>query len=516
MSDRSRPLLYVRVIPEGARDEAVQRVDLTDEVLSWEYQDCEKKADLLKLTVDNRTLANFDNPIWKKGNIVEVTWGYPGRMAPARRMVIDSVKGFQELSVEAHGLDMLMNKKVRCRAFEGLTRSQIAEQIAEEWGYGADARYVQTTEEVLEVVTQAQQSDAAFLTRLARQEGFLFFLDFDGFHFHERMTGQQPYRTLTYYTDKREGDILSISVENDITAKPGRVRAWSLELIEKKEVAVDADGDSLPDPPPPIGETPEILPPDEGATARSSFDEGVTNPQQTTGDPLADAYNAGVQDGRGWREAVAREYTGGGPAGLAVAAARAAEHYARGQAAGAGQTSVASQVASQPSASEEVITSSQGSYWAVRRSARARALAAQQTTVKLSIDIVGDPFFLAKSIIMVEGIGERLSGRYYVSDVTHKGGGEYTCSIACRSDGTRGYRTPGLPQAGREVRSSEADVGRDAGALLGVEPPSETSYREYRPNDWRTMDARASYLTREERIAAEREVAERERALRGY
>jgi hypothetical protein len=47
-------------------------VDLSERVLSFVFEDSKKKADKLQLTVDNWNLRNFDAPVWKKGNMLEV------------------------------------------------------------------------------------------------------------------------------------------------------------------------------------------------------------------------------------------------------------------------------------------------------------------------------------------------------------------------------------------------------------------------------------------------------------
>ena len=103
---RTEPVYFVRVKPEGSNSE---RVDLSERVLAFSFEDSEKKADKLVLTVDNWDLSNFDDPVWKKGNILEVSWGYPGEMAPAREVVIQKVTGFQTLSVAGHAKSVLMN-----------------------------------------------------------------------------------------------------------------------------------------------------------------------------------------------------------------------------------------------------------------------------------------------------------------------------------------------------------------------------------------------------------------------
>ena len=104
---RTEPVFYVKVAPEGG---GTERVDLSEKVLSFQFDDSDKKADKLVLTVDNWDLSNFDDPVWRKGNILEVAWGYPGEMAPAREVVIQKVTGFQTLSIEGHAKSVLMNR----------------------------------------------------------------------------------------------------------------------------------------------------------------------------------------------------------------------------------------------------------------------------------------------------------------------------------------------------------------------------------------------------------------------
>ena len=60
---RSEPCFYVKVSPEGGSSE---RVDLSEKVLSFQFDYSDKKAYKLVLTVDNWDLANFDDPVWVK------------------------------------------------------------------------------------------------------------------------------------------------------------------------------------------------------------------------------------------------------------------------------------------------------------------------------------------------------------------------------------------------------------------------------------------------------------------
>jgi hypothetical protein len=125
-------------------------------------------------------------PVWKKGNLLEVSWGYPGDMAPTRQVVIQKVTGFQVLSIEGHATSVLMNKVARCRTFENVRRSDVVLKIAQDNGYGPAQQDIESTEHLLPVITQARMTDAQLLRRLADREGFELYVDFDGLHFHRQ------------------------------------------------------------------------------------------------------------------------------------------------------------------------------------------------------------------------------------------------------------------------------------------------------------------------------------------
>jgi phage protein D len=241
VSDRSAPMLMVRLQDHGGEEYRL----VTDSVLSFSYTDAERKTDTVKLTVENNDLSHFDDPVWRKGGRIRVSWGYPEAMAPVRTCVITSVKGFNPLSIEANGEDVTMNTVTRSRSFEGMTVSQIATQIAEEYGYGEDVRFIDDTEEAREIITQANLTDAQFLRVHSSEAGFEFYVDFDGFHFHERRLGESPVRDLFYYIDPNQGDFIGDpTIENDLTARPGRVRARGRNPRTREDINVTADNNS--------------------------------------------------------------------------------------------------------------------------------------------------------------------------------------------------------------------------------------------------------------------------------
>lgn len=236
---RSEPVIYVKVVPKGRRKGGV-RIDLTDRVLSWVFDDNESKADKLTLTVDNWDLANFDSPVWAKGNLLEFAYGYEGNMAPARQLIIRSVKGATRLSIEAYGTKFLLDREAQCRTFFDVTRSEVATIIAERNGFGPEARTIEDTKRRLPTITQAAITDAKLLRRMAAREGFEFYIDFDGFHFHKRKVGQRPSKSLVWYRDGT-GTLLDFVIENDISRVPSSVSTRGRDRIKKRDFEVLTD-----------------------------------------------------------------------------------------------------------------------------------------------------------------------------------------------------------------------------------------------------------------------------------
>lgn len=395
---RSEPVFYVKVAPEGGTSE---RVDLSQKVLSFQFEDAEKKADKLVLTVDNWDLANFDDPVWRKGNILEVAWGYPGEMAPAREVVIQSVKGFQTLNIEGHAKSVLMNKVARCRTFENKSRSDVARELAQENGYGASMQDIEDSGEVLPDITQARMTDAQFLRRLANQEGFEFYVDFDGFHFHQRRLGQRPVRVIRWYTAPEVGEVISISIENDVTAKPGAVRVAGRDPMKRKDI--DEKGSNSATKRDTLGDVVELVDPETGATRLAKRN-----------------------------------------------------------------------------VSEEVRPSADASAGTAKRQADAQFRRSQQTTVELSATVLGDPSLLAKTVVEFQGLGQRLSGKYYVKEAKHKiDGSGYTVELKCLRDGTS--ESGGAPSKGKPNQGKAADADPNKLREVEVVDPETGSTRvEYR------------------------------------
>lgn len=246
------PVWLVKVARSAS--DSVERIDQSTRVLSLQYEDDEQKAPKLTLQVDNFDLAYFDDPdpLWKHGHVVEVQWGYPGRMSQPRRMTIQKVTGSTTLSVEALGKGALMNKHAEVRTWRNMSRADVARAIAKEQGFSPDEIHVTDSSGVLAQVTQARMTDAQLLRDMALREGFVYFVDETGFHFHPRDLGQPPVRRFVYYrdpADRSRGDVISFGIDNDIYGaanKPGGVTVQGLDPKTGKPFTVQADNASTP------------------------------------------------------------------------------------------------------------------------------------------------------------------------------------------------------------------------------------------------------------------------------
>jgi phage protein D len=237
---RTAPRFFVRILPDGARGPA-PRVDIGDRITEFRYRDEERRADKIAFTVDNSDLKLFDDPAFRRGMQVEVSWGYPNNMAPARLCVVSRITGSLQLKVEALGEAILLHRNSRTRVFENVRRSDVIRTLANEGGWSGDLADIQETPIVYPRIAQGGLTDAQLLMRLARLEGFEFYVDHTGFHWHARRIDARPSRVLWYYTDPGAGDILDFNVENDITARPGRVRRQGRDLVEGADIDEHAD-----------------------------------------------------------------------------------------------------------------------------------------------------------------------------------------------------------------------------------------------------------------------------------
>lgn len=245
---QDRAILQVRAFPKGQKGESL---DLSQQVMSFSLTDHSAKADRITLTVKNDDLRNFDNPVWRRGVILEVTWGYPGLM-DSRRCIIKKIRGGVKLTVEAHALSSVMNLRKKCRTWENTTLGDLAKKI--EFEYASILYYedsvrkdpnLRTLGDNLQIIhaVQAAETDAQFLARLAKKYGLIFRVNDQGkIYFGEANHKLPPVRTLTWRGGR--GDWEDFEVQNDPAGRLGAVTMKAVDPAAKKEVEHRADNAS--------------------------------------------------------------------------------------------------------------------------------------------------------------------------------------------------------------------------------------------------------------------------------
>jgi hypothetical protein len=131
-------------------------------------------------------------------------------------------------------------------------------------------------------------------------------------------------------------------------------------------------------------------------------------------------------------------------------------------------------------ASEDVRPAPHASELGAKREADARFRKSQHTTVELSATVLGDPSLLAKTVVQISGIGQRLSGKYYVKEARHKiDSSGYTVELKAISDGHS--QSSGLASKGSTNATSPRNPNDAAlEPIERVDPETGATHIQYR------------------------------------
>jgi phage protein D len=391
---RDRPIYFVKVYPDGKAGRG-RVLDLSKKIMNYMYLDRSTKADRLELKVNNSDLRFFDDPVLRKGAILEVSCGYPGNLTEKSYCVVKGVKGGVELAVEALSQGILLHQVRKCRVWKNITLQQMAEKIQHEYKsillYEEEAKNntnLQTLGDNLQIIhaTQAAMTDAEFLAKQAKKFGLIFSVGKNGkVRFDEPNLKKPPVRTITWRGGA--GDWETFSIHNDITALVGAVTSKGINTKTKGSLEHRADNAS---------------------TKRDGLMQVVEVVDEKT---LQTSYE---------------------------------------------QRSVAESV--------ENTTAAEVGKEQVQAKAEGKFKASQRGTIKLEGTLIGDPKLAARQLIVVEGLGKRLSGRYRLIQVRHEIAhrGAYKTHFVAKADGHGGYRvggnTPNKASANTEKAKDVAGV----------------------------------------------------------
>lgn len=386
---------------------------LDGRIVSFSFEEGPKKADQVSLQLDNYDLALFDRDDIVGGATIEVSWGYPGNMAPPRRVVVKKLKGFQTLTLEGQATSVLMNQQVKTRAWSDKARSDVVREIAAEHGFEGEFADIGDTAEALDSINQTAETDARFLRRLAAREGFEFFVDDQGFHWRARKQADAPTRVFTWFSDPGAGDILSLDVESDLVRRAGRVEVRGRDPMAKITIAASANSGNVERST--LGDVVEVVDPENGTTSLLQRNATV---------------------------------------------------------------SVHASAAATPEAAKS--------------ESDARFQQAERETIKLAMQVVGDPTLRAKQVIELRGASSLLSGKYYVTEAKHTiSASGYVVDLKLTRD-AGGHRlaaatSDAQAQGGQPNRAAPA-TGSAMTPIEKIDPQDGSSRVEYR-RDGRVIGA---------------------------
>jgi phage protein D len=86
---------------------------------------------------------------------------------------------------------------------------------------------------------------------------------------------------------------------------------------------------------------------------------------------------------------------------------------------------------------DESMPSSEQTPGAVQTEATKKFRLTTLSAVKMTLNCIGNPILLAKTVVKVSGLGTRISGKYYVKEVTHELTSGYDMTVKVATDGFR-------------------------------------------------------------------------------
>ena len=417
------PVILISAVIKGAEPRAIA----TDRIMSLAYEDSDTKSDKLTLQVLNHDLAAFDSPVFRTGMRLIVQWGYWHNLCVPREVVVKSVKGFTTLTVVCYDKGSLMGGKKRTGAFKNKTRSEVVDSIAADYGYPVEQRFITETIRRFGTIAYGGKTDGELISKLAKEEGFQFYVDTDGFHWEERDFSQKPVRTFSWGAPRSNAEAIidDPDIDVDLTVpRPKFIRAKGIDretgkpfTVEANNAATDRTG---------LAESLENLEDWSSKLPAEAADESGAPASMEDPDVFGDLVD-GLLGGSETPEETDEETT------LEAVDERD------------GTTQLLLEEAALEAGSEEIAddTSHDATDAKTKVDARFKKLVA--TTVKLKFSALGDPSFFGKSVFrfVCQAPGakpcKRLSGNYYAKTVSHSvTPGSYTMQIEAVSDGGNG------------------------------------------------------------------------------
>lgn len=331
--------------------------DVTSRITSLEFEHTEKGFNRLRLMVDNHDLYFSDHPAWVKGNLIRFVIGYPDQVLGPKYVVIDSVRGHQELEITGVQEAALANQ-VKNRLFKNTTRPEIVKKIVAEGGIPGVTKW-KIDESGLSFekprgYQQAKQTNWQFLLRIAEKVGYEVFVEDDTLHFRPRDMGQRPIRKYQYYYG--QGQLLEFNIEEyRVVDRAAEVDVRGRDPVSRKNIS-ETGSDS------------------KTSRTRLGSEANLTRKDSSI---------------------VGQSVSGAFALGEVFAGKR-------------------------PTAGSKVVITPESSRDVVKMEADTHFKREEQQEIVATAVITGDPAIRPRSMVQIEGLGKTLSGLYYVTKHVHE------------------------------------------------------------------------------------------------
>lgn len=412
-------------------------IDLGSAIISLSFEEHEKKSAKLKLTIENEDLRWFDTALIEKGTVISAAWGYIGFLKIPREVVVSKVSGGRTLQIECDDKGQLLNRVAKTRSWNNVTRAEVVRLVAEENGFGREAQFVDDSPASASAPSDTNALISKIATaKKARQD----ILD-RGPPTRETsvLVNQYTSQIAKYQVDLTAARAASATpkspggvVRYPTIVQPGVTDAAFLKRLadlQGFEFFIGSDG--LHWHPRRFGEQPNLkftyfLPPNVGEVIDFSMEkETKKKPSRVVAagvDPITKkTFASAGEDSATPRATLA-------PIHEITPLTRQSVSQVTGQTA----------TTSKLPAGVHVSPTSEPTAAAAKVEADGNFIRTQQSALEVTLTVHGDPNLFAKQIIEIAGLGARLSGRYYVHELTDTvGHGKgYTQVAKCRTDGT--------------------------------------------------------------------------------
>lgn len=205
-------------------------------IVSVEVEESDTEADVGRISV-----ADID---FKFSNMTKLSENMPVKIYMGHkknhRLMLKGVISYIEADFGEDGVPYIvigatdntsrMTFKTKSRTWKNKKSSEVVKSIAKAYGFKAE---VQESLNVIEQITQEEETDAQLISRLAEDEGYIFFYSSDKgtLYWGERFKGLTATDNLYY----NSGD------HSVITFKPTLVQKNKAELVEEEESSVSDD-----------------------------------------------------------------------------------------------------------------------------------------------------------------------------------------------------------------------------------------------------------------------------------